>query len=203
MATDIASGQPAEIGEINGYLVSLASRLGVPSPLNKQVSDMVKFIGALSGNYTSASVPAQYRIPLKGTQNALKSDAEISMQERKIALEERKMDLEERMIRVKEDEALDRVQARRRRRRDGEADKRAAAKGWYDALVQRQNERGQARSEERAGEGDVRGRERVERRRRIQEAARLRREKAGVDGQGMKEGEGPVGEGRIQRQASA
>jgi 2-dehydropantoate 2-reductase len=142
MASDIAAGNLAEVNEINGYLASLASRLGVPAPLNRMMVDMVKFVSALSATYPSKSVPAQYRIALKDTKSALKSDADVAMQERKLALEERKMDLEERMIRVKEDEALDRVQARRRRKRAGEATRNKEGKSWYEAKVERQMDRG-------------------------------------------------------------
>ena len=167
MAADIAAGKAAEIGEINGYLVGLASRLGVPAPLNRMMVDMVKYISALSATYPSASVPPQYRLALKGTKSALKQDADIAMQERKLALEERKMDLEERMIRVKEDEALDRLQYRRRRKRAEEGDKRREGKGWYEAMVQRQKERG-------VSEEVIQGRE--ERRRVKKQAKWLERE---------------------------
>lgn len=49
MAVDASKGRMTEIDYINGYLISLGDRLGVPTPHHQMVREMVKFTSEVSG----------------------------------------------------------------------------------------------------------------------------------------------------------
>ncbi len=49
MAVDVGKGRQTEVEHINGFIVDLGRRLGVDTPLNGMLVDMVKFTAASQG----------------------------------------------------------------------------------------------------------------------------------------------------------
>jgi 2-dehydropantoate 2-reductase len=111
MAVDVGNGKQTEIEHINGYLVSLGSRLGVPTPNHRLVTEMVKFSAGMNG--LDANAPGIYRKGLRQWHRDLREITDTKTKERTLALEEKKLELEERRIKLLEAERQEGLVARR------------------------------------------------------------------------------------------
>lgn len=113
MAGDVKNGRETEIAYINGYLVSLGNRLGVPTPTHRMLSEMVKFKAEVGG-LNQKLYPSISGVVRRGEQSALEA-RRMSLEDRKISLEERKLALKEEKQR---EIILAKRQIKRRMRRD-------------------------------------------------------------------------------------
>ncbi|KAL7421334.1 2-dehydropantoate 2-reductase (Ketopantoate reductase) (KPA reductase) (KPR) [Cryptotrichosporon argae] len=131
MATDIKTGNPTEIDYVNGFVVGLGRQLGVSTPLNQMLRQMVKFrtelvIGKLpAGGAPGAPAPAPAGATLGGPD--VRAAEKAAAQERKLALDERKVRLLERRLELDEGLWRERVQQRR-------AASRSARKEYGEAV---------------------------------------------------------------------
>jgi 2-dehydropantoate 2-reductase len=94
MANDVLNGRMTEIDYINGHIATLGHRLGVPTPVNRMLVQMVKFkaeVGGLGGTVAPRTV--QY----------IRAAEEQALEVRRLSLEERKVLLQERAMVLKEE----------------------------------------------------------------------------------------------------
>lgn len=96
MAADAASGRMTEIDHINGYLISLADRLGIPAPHHQMVREMVKFTAEVTG-LRHETTPQKQLIRIERRQSGIKHKL-LDAQTRRIYLEDRKRELEEKKL---------------------------------------------------------------------------------------------------------
>lgn len=62
MAADTSAGRLTEIDNINGYLLQLAERVGVPAPHHQMLREMVKFTTEITGLRKETSLGTRTRI---------------------------------------------------------------------------------------------------------------------------------------------
>lgn len=74
MAVDASSGRMTEIDYINGYLVSLAERLNIPTPHHEMVTDMVKFTAEVTGLQYETGTRSRQAVRVAKRQHAIKSN---------------------------------------------------------------------------------------------------------------------------------
>lgn len=140
MANDVKNGRMTEIDYINGYLIELGHRLGVPVPTNRMLLQMVKFKAEVGGLNTTV-YPDVRRVVREGE--------ESSLEQRRLSIEERKLGLQERSMLLKEERTAEIKRAKREWKRTArrnaaiarklrEAEVEAAIRGGADpALVLR------------------------------------------------------------------
>ncbi|KLT46478.1 2-dehydropantoate 2-reductase [Cutaneotrichosporon oleaginosum] len=104
MANDVKNGRMTEIDYINGHLASLGHRLGVQTPVNRMLVQMVKFkaeVGGLGG-----TVYPRVR-------QTVREAEEEALEARRLSLEERKVSLQERAMLLKEERTAEAKRAKR------------------------------------------------------------------------------------------
>lgn len=103
MAADILRGKSTEIDEINGYLVGLGQRLGVPTPTHRMLVEMVKFTFSMSHPGTKEN----YLKGVKGMRSVIETSGKILETKSMVDYEEkRKADREESLELRRKDLAL-------------------------------------------------------------------------------------------------
>ena len=113
MAVDASAGRLTEIDYINGYLVSLADRLNIPTPHHQMVREMVKFTTEATGLQNETG-----RKPLRVArkQNSIKQMNVVNVETQKLYLEDKKREIEEKKLKEAERE---RIRAARRTHKAG------------------------------------------------------------------------------------
>lgn len=115
MAADVKAGRDTEIDYINGFFVALGTKLGVPTPLNRMLVQMVKLRAEMAGLGNTFLPPVVQAIKRRG---------ERTETERERKLEKRKLALEEKRIRLARLEERERLLEKRENRRKRRAEKR-------------------------------------------------------------------------------
>ena len=111
MAVDASSGRMTEIDYMNGYLVSLAERLNIPTPHHEMVIDMVKFTAEVTGLQYETGTRNRQAVRVAQRQNAIKDKIAKSNQET------RNLDPEETEVEQKKEQDRERRRARRREKK--------------------------------------------------------------------------------------
>lgn len=121
MVADVKAGRDTEIDYINGFFVAVGAKLGVPTPLNRMLVQMVKLRAEMAGLGNTFLPPVVQAIKRRGER--AESDRERKLERRKIALEEQRI----RLARLEEREAtLEKRENRRKRRAEKRRNKEIA-----------------------------------------------------------------------------
>jgi 2-dehydropantoate 2-reductase len=142
MASDVHNGRITEINHINGYLISLAKRLGVSTPNHELIVELVKFTTEVN------SPNAHSHTRISDQQGLMTGPGGGSMSKSTIEYEHRKLDVVERSLWAKEEHVLE---ARRERRRIQREYRKAAKAGTglrRDSDVRQFEEKGKTNSDE-------------------------------------------------------
>lgn len=91
MAVDVAEGRITEIDHITGYLISMAARLGIPTPHHQMALQMVKFTAEING--LRDHLPRSERRLVEEKKTDIQHKI-YDVRERDIELEEKKIELE-------------------------------------------------------------------------------------------------------------
>lgn len=111
MAADVKAGRDTEIDYINGFFVAIGAKLGVPTPLNRMLVQMVKLRAEMAGLGNTFLPRVVGAIKRRGERT--ESERERRLEQRKLSLEEKRM----RLARVEERErTLEKRDARRKRK---------------------------------------------------------------------------------------
>lgn len=117
MAMDTGRGRETEIDSINGYMISLGLRLGIPTPSHRLVTEMVKF--ATSVNGLDPNLAGMYRQPVIGAREERREAAREMTTERELSLREREVAVAEGQLKLA-------VQDKKREMRANSKDSRKA-----------------------------------------------------------------------------
>ncbi|RSH95262.1 2-dehydropantoate 2-reductase (Ketopantoate reductase) (KPA reductase) (KPR) [Saitozyma podzolica] len=98
MAMDTGRGRETEIDSINGYMISLGVRLGIPTPSHRLVTEMVKF--ATSVNGLDPMLAGMYRQAVVGAREERREVAREAMTERELSLREREVAVAEGQLKL-------------------------------------------------------------------------------------------------------
>ena len=124
MAADASSGQTTEIDYINGYIVSLAERLNIPTPHHEMVREMVKFTSEVTGLLAETG-PGRYALRVADRQDHLDRGVLNMSKERRASRGEKIRKSEEKRLEEKASDKREKLRAQRRgkkaRRRERES----------------------------------------------------------------------------------
>jgi 2-dehydropantoate 2-reductase len=131
MALDVKNGRMSEIDYINGYLVALGDRLGVPTPVHRALVEMVKFKAQVAG--LGDRIYPAVRDHVRANENEALEIRKLALDERRVALQERELLIRE--TRTTEAKLAQRALKREVRRRERNEKMLAAEKRKAEAVV--------------------------------------------------------------------
>lgn len=126
MAMDVRMGRDTEIDYINGFFVALGTKLGVPTPLNRMLVQMVKLRSEMAGLGQSFLPPIVDVI--KRREKSIKSKQERALEKRAVKLEEKRLRLERIEQRESEIDKKEKRRARKLAKRQSVREQEAARK---------------------------------------------------------------------------
>ena len=126
MAMDVKAGRDTEIDYINGFFVALGTKLGVPTPLNRMLVQMVKLRAEMAGLGNTFLPPIVDVI--KRRERKMVNKQEEKLARRALSLEERRLSLERIEQRESELEKRERRRARKSAKRQRVREQEAARK---------------------------------------------------------------------------
>lgn len=126
MAMDVKAGRDTEIDYINGFFVALGTKLGVPTPLNRMLVQMVKLRAEMAGLGNTFLPPIVDVI--KRRERKMVNKQEEKLARRALSLEEKRLSLERIEQRESELEKRERRRARKSAKRQKVREQEAARK---------------------------------------------------------------------------